>query len=79
MSFDGFSRVIKDTEIVFSNRPLQYVEDEFGSSVLASNSIIHKRNVYLLEDIEEPKNPSKKERSSEKRRRSCERSGAGSK
>ena len=47
LSFDGFSRVIKDIEIVFSNRPLQYVEDEFGSRVLTPNSIIHGRNVNL--------------------------------
>ena len=60
--FDGFSRVIKDIGIVFNNRPLQYVEDEFGSRVLTSNSIIHGRNFYLLEDIEKPDNPSKKER-----------------
>ena len=32
--FDGFSRVVKDIKIVFNNRPLQYVEDEFGSRVL---------------------------------------------
>ena len=38
LSFDGFSRVIKDIEIVFNNRPLQYVEDEFGSRVLTPNS-----------------------------------------
>ena len=62
LSFDGFSRVIKDIEIVFNNRPLQYVEDEFGSRVLTPNSIIHGRNVYLLEDIEEPDNLSKMER-----------------
>ena len=43
----------------FNNRPLQYVEDEFGSRVLTLNSIIHGRNVYMLEDIEEPENPSK--------------------
>ena len=62
LSFDGFSRVIKDIEIVFNNRPLQYVEDEFGSRVLTPNSIIHGRNVYLLEDIEEPDHLSKMER-----------------
>ena len=62
LSFDGFSRVIKDIEIVFNNRPLQYVEDEFGSRVLTPNSIIHGRNVYLLKDIEEPDNLSKMER-----------------
>ena len=62
LSFDGFSRVIKDIEIVFNNRPLQYVEDEFGSRVLTPNSIIHGRTVYLLEDIKEPDNLSKMER-----------------
>ena len=62
LSFDGFSRVIKDIEIVFNNRPLQYVEDEFGSRVLTPNSIIHGRNVYLIEDIEEPDNLGKMER-----------------
>ena len=45
LSFDGFGRVIKDIEIVFNNRPLQYVENEFGSRVLTQNSIIHGRNV----------------------------------
>ena len=62
MSFDGFGRVIKDIETVFNNRPLQHVEDEFSLRVLTPNSIIHGRNVYLLEDIEEPDNPSKMER-----------------
>ena len=28
LTFSGFSRVVKDIEIVFSNRPIQYVEDE---------------------------------------------------
>ena len=49
-------------QIVFNNRSLQYVEDEFGSRVLTPNSNIHGRQVYMLEDIEEPDNPSKMER-----------------
>ena len=62
LSSDEFSRVIEDIEAVFNNRPMQYVEDEFGSRVLTPNSVIHERNVYLLEDIEEPDNPSKMEK-----------------
>ena len=30
LTFSGFSRVVKDIEIVFNNRPIQYVEDERG-------------------------------------------------
>ena len=60
--FWWFSRVIKDIEIVLNNRPLQYVEHEFGLRVLTPNSIVHGRNVYMLEDIEEPDNQSKMER-----------------
>ena len=48
--------------IVFNNKPLKYVENELGSRVLTPNSNIHGRNVYMLEDTEEPDNPSNMER-----------------
>ena len=60
--FSGFSRVVKDTEIVFNNRPIQYVEDELGPRVLTPNRIIHGRDVYLLEELEEADTPSKMEK-----------------
>ena len=41
LTFPGFSRVVKDIEIVFYNRPIQYMEDEVGPSVLTPNRIIH--------------------------------------
>ena len=68
LSFDGFSRVIKDIEIIFNNRPLQYVEDDLGPRVLTPNRIIHGRDVHLLEEIEEPDNPSKMEVSEKQRK-----------
>ena len=52
LTFSGFSRVVKDMEIVFNNRPIQYVEDEVGPRVLTPNRIIHGRDVYLLEELE---------------------------
>ena len=57
---------------------MQYFEDEFDSRVLTPNSIIHGRNVYFLEDIEEPNNPSKRENVSEKQRKLCGRDAANS-
>ena len=61
-SFEGFTRVIKDIEIIFNNRPLQYVEDELGPRVLTPNRIIHGRDIHLLEEIEEPDSPSEMEK-----------------
>jgi len=49
-SIDGFCKVVKDTEIIFNNRPLQYVEDEIDPRVLTPNSIIYGREVYTLEE-----------------------------
>ena len=46
-TFSGFSRVVKDIEILFNNRSIQYVEDEQGPRVLTPNTIIHGRDVYL--------------------------------
>ena len=54
--------MIKDIEIIFNNRPLQYVEDEMGTRVLTPNRIIHGRDIYQLEEIEEPDSPSKMEK-----------------
>ena len=62
LTFSGFSRVAKDTEIVFNNHPIQYVEDELGPRVLTPNRIIHGRDVYLLEELEEADTPSKMEK-----------------
>ena len=62
LTFSGFSRVVKDIEIMFNNRPIQYVEDELGSRVLTPNRIIHSRDVYLLEEQEEADTPSKMEK-----------------
>lgn len=52
LPFDGFCRVVKDTEIIFNNRPLQCVEDEIGPKVLTLNSIIHGREIYTLEETD---------------------------
>ena len=52
LPFEGFGRIFKDTEIIFNNRPLQYVEDEIGPRVLTSNSIIHGKEIYTLEENE---------------------------
>ena len=38
------------------------MEDDLGARVLTPNRIIHGRDVHLLEEIEEPDNPSKMER-----------------
>ena len=62
LSFEGLKRVIKGIEIIFNNRPLQYVEDELGPRVLTPNRIIHGRDIHLLEEIEEPDSPSKMEK-----------------
>lgn len=62
MSYEGYSRVIKDIKIIFNNRPLQCMEDGMGTRVLAPNRIIHGRDIYQLEEIEEPDSPSKMER-----------------
>ena len=62
LSFEGFTRVIKDIEIIFNNRPLQYVEDELGPRVLTPNRIIHGRDIHLLEETEEQDSPSKMEK-----------------
>ena len=62
LSFEGFTGVIKDIEIIFNNRPLQYVEDELGPRVLTPNSTIHCRDIHLLEESEEPDSPSKMEK-----------------
>ena len=50
LPFDGFCRVVKATEIIFNNWPLQYVEDEIDPRVLTPNSIIYGREVYTLEE-----------------------------
>ena len=62
LTFSGFSRVINDIEIVFKNLSIQYVEDEVGPRVLTPNTIIHSRDVYLLEEQEEVDTPSKMEK-----------------
>ncbi len=62
MTFEGLSRVVKDIEIIFNNRPLQYVEDEIGTRVLTLNRIIHGRDTYQLEEIEERDTPSRIEK-----------------
>ena len=62
LTFSGFSRVVKDIEIVFNNRPIQYVEDQLGPRVLTPNRIIHGRDVYLLEELEEADTSSKTEK-----------------
>ena len=59
LTFSGLSRVIKDIEIVFNNRPIQYAEDQVGHRVLTPSIIIHGRDVYLLEELEEADTPSK--------------------
>ena len=59
LSFEGFMGVIKDIEIIFNNRPLQYVEDELRPPVLTPNRKIHGRDIYLLEEYEKPDSPSK--------------------
>ena len=41
LSFEGFTRVSKDSEIIFNNQSLQYVEDELGPRVLTPSRIIH--------------------------------------
>ena len=62
LTFSGFSRVFTDIEIVFNNRPIWYVEDEVGPRVLTPNKIIHGRDVYPLEELEEADTPSKMEK-----------------
>ena len=62
LSFSGFNRVVKDIEIVFNNRPIQYVKDEIGPRVLTPNRIIHGRDAYLLEELQEADTPSKMEK-----------------
>ena len=62
LTYEGLSRVIKDIEIIFNNRPLQYVEDEMGIRVLTPNRIIHGREIYQLEELEEIDSPSKMEK-----------------
>ena len=54
LTYEGLSRVIKDIEIMFNNRPLQYVEDDMDVRVLTPNRIIQGRDIYQLEEIEEP-------------------------
>ena len=49
---------------MFNNRPIQYVEDELGPRVLTPNRIIHGRDVYLLEELEEADTPNKMEKRS---------------
>ena len=61
LSFDGFTRAIKDIEIIFNNRPLQYVEEELGPRLLTPNRIIHGQDIHLLEDTKEQDSPSKME------------------
>ena len=62
LPFDGFHRVVKDTEIMFNNRPLQYVEDQLGPRVLTPNSIIYGREAHRLEENEIEKTVSKLKR-----------------
>ena len=62
MPFDRFCRVVKDTETIFNNRPLQYVEDEIGPRVLTPNSIIHGKEIYTLEEKEIEETASKMEK-----------------
>ena len=46
LTYEGLSRVIKDIEIIFNNRPLQYVEEVMGTRVLTPNRIIDGREIY---------------------------------
>ena len=62
LTYEGLSRVIKDIKIIFNNRPLQYVEDEMDIRVLTPNRIIHGRDIYQLEEIEEPDSLNKMEK-----------------
>ena len=62
MTYEGLSRVIKDIEMIFNNRPLQYVEDEMDIRVLTPNRSIHGGDVYQLEEIEEPNSLNKMEK-----------------
>ena len=62
LTYEGLSRVIKDIEMIFNNRPLQYVEDEMDIRVLTPNRSIHGRDVYQLEEIEEPNSLNKMEK-----------------
>ena len=71
LTYEGLSRVIKDIEIIFNNRPLQYVEDEMGTRVLTPNKIIHGREIYQLEELEETDSPNRMERESERRNKRC--------
>ena len=54
--------MIKDRETICNNRPLQYVEDDMDIRVLTPNRIIHGRDIYQLEEIEEPDSLNKMEK-----------------
>ena len=43
LTYEGLSRVIKDIEIIFNNRPLQYVEDEMDISLNTKQNHTWKR------------------------------------
>ena len=62
LPFDRFCRVVKDTEIIFNNRPLHYAEDEIGPRDSTPNSIIHGREIYTLEENKIEETASKMER-----------------
>ena len=62
MPFDGFSIAVKDAEIIFNSRPLQYVDDEIGPRVLTPNSLIHGREIYTLEENEMEETANKMEK-----------------
>ena len=62
LTYEGLSRVIKDIEIIVNNRPLQYVKDEMNIRVLTPNRIMHGREIYQLEEIEEPDSLNKMEK-----------------
>ena len=62
VTFSGFSKVVKNIETMFNNRPIQYVEDELEPRVLTPIRIIHGRDVYLLQELEDSDTPSKMEK-----------------
>ena len=66
MTHKGLSRVIKHIEMIFNNRPIQYVEDDMDIRVLTPNRIIHGRYIYQLEETEEPDSLNKMEKRTRK-------------
>ena len=60
LPFDGLYRVVKDAEIIFNNRPLQYVEDKVGPRVLTNrHSLFMKERFTYLKKTKWRKLPAK--------------------